>query len=259
MKDTSITLSPALKARFIDGHDANHQPAHSWELDSLVGAGGIRSTAADMLAYLEAELHPEKLPATALASADGKTLPAAIAMTHEVHAAVGPGMHIALNWFRYDQTGSYWHNGGTGGYSAYALFNPEKDFAVVVLNNTAPDADAFTDKLGLHIAQRLSGLPVVPIYSEMPGEVAIDPKVLDGYIGSYQLAPEFFVTFTVEGGKLYTQVTGQPKFQAFAKSDKEFFLKVVDASLTFVTDSHGKATSVILHQGGHDQEAKRVP
>ena len=37
-------------------------------------------------------------------------------------------MHIALNWFHIDETGSYWHNGGTGGYSSYALFNPDKDF-----------------------------------------------------------------------------------------------------------------------------------
>jgi len=212
-----------------------------------------------MLNYLEAQLHPDKLPASALASANGKTLPAAIARTHEVHAEAGSGMHIALNWFRYDQTGSYWHNGGTGGFSSYAIFNPDKDFAVVVLSCTAPGADTFADKLGMHIAQRLSGLPAVPIYREMPKAVAIDPKILENYVGSYALAPTFVLTFTSEGGKFYTQATGQPKLEVFAKSDKEFFLKVVDAQLTFVTDPSGKATSVILHQGGRDQEAKRVP
>jgi CubicO group peptidase (beta-lactamase class C family) len=66
-------------------------------------------------------------------------------------------MHIALNWFRMDGTGSYWHNGGTGGYSSYALFNPGADFALIVLSNTGPGQDAFTDRLGQHIAQRLSG------------------------------------------------------------------------------------------------------
>ena len=128
-----------------------------------------------------------------------------------------------------------------------------------MLNCTAPDADSFTDKLGMHIAQLLSGLPAMAIYREMPKEVAIDPKVLDGLVGSYALAPTFILTFTKEGDKLYTQATGQPKFEVFAKSDKEFFLKVVDAQLTFVVGPDGKATSVILHQGGRDQEAKRVP
>ena len=256
MHDTTIVMTPALQARFIRGHDGEHKPAHAWDLDALAGAGGIRSTAADMLNYLEAQLHPEKLTA---ATANGKTLPDAIRMTHEIRADVGNGMHIGLNWFRNDDTGSYWHNGGTGGFSSYAIFNPEKDFAVIVLSCTAPDADTFTDKLGMHIAQRLTGLPAVAIYREMPKAVAVDPKVLDGLVGSYALAPTFVLTFTREGDKFYTQATGQPKFEVFAKSDKEYFLKVVDAQLTFVVGADGKATSVILHQGGRDQEAKRVP
>lgn len=163
MHDTGITLTPEMKARFIDGHDGEYHPAHSWDLDALAGAGGIRSTAADMLTYLEAQLHPDQLPRSALASPQGKTLPAAIAMTHVIHAEVGPKMHIALNWFCNDPTGSYWHNGATGGYSSYAMFNPEKDYAVVVLSNVSTTQTEFTDKLGEHIAQRLAGAPAIAL------------------------------------------------------------------------------------------------
>ncbi|MFT4114548.1 serine hydrolase domain-containing protein [Silvibacterium sp.] len=163
MKDTAITLTPSLQARFIQGYATPQQPAHAWDLDALAGAGGIRSTAADMLLYLQAQLHPDQLPPPTLAAANGKTLPAALAMTHEVRAEVGDGVHIAMNWFHVDATGSYWHNGGTGGFSSYALFNPEKDFGVVVLNNYAPGDNSIADKLGLHIAQRLTGLPAVSL------------------------------------------------------------------------------------------------
>jgi len=34
---------------------------------------------------------------------------------------------------------------------------PAADFALIVLSNTGPGQDAFTDRLGQHIAQRLSG------------------------------------------------------------------------------------------------------
>ncbi len=163
MHDTGIALTPEMKARLIAGHDGRHKPAQPWDLDALVGAGGIRSTAADMLAYLEAQLHPDQLSESTLKTPQGKTLPAAIAMCHVIHAEAAPGLHIALNWFRYDETGSYWHNGATGGYSSYAIFNPQKDFAVVVLNNTSINSDAFTDKLGAHIAQRLEGKPAVSL------------------------------------------------------------------------------------------------
>jgi CubicO group peptidase (beta-lactamase class C family) len=163
MHDTVISLTPALRARFAPGHDGAHRPAHAWDLTALAGAGAIRSTAADMLSYLEAELHPEHLPATARATAEGRTLAAALAASHVPQGDVGEGMHIALNWFRVDATGSFWHNGGTGGYSAFALFNPEKDFAVVVLSNTAGGEDSFADRLGKHVVQRLGGMPAVSL------------------------------------------------------------------------------------------------
>ncbi len=161
MNDTAITLTPSMSARFLQGYDANHHPTHAWDLDALAGAGGIRSTAADMLLYLEAQLHPDKLPpATA---PQGKTLPSAINASHTIHAEVSPGVHIALNWFHVDAANSFWHNGGTGGYSSFAVFNQEKDFAIIVLFNTATDQNNFADKLGQHIAQRLVGRPAISL------------------------------------------------------------------------------------------------
>jgi hypothetical protein len=56
---------------------------------------------------------------------------------------------------------------------------------------------------------------------------------------------------------LFTQATGQGKIEVFPESDRDFFLKVVDAQLTFETDSQGRATGIVLHQGG-DHKAPRV-
>jgi D-alanyl-D-alanine-carboxypeptidase/D-alanyl-D-alanine-endopeptidase len=163
MRDTAITLTPPLRARFLVGHDAQHRPASAWDFAALAGCGGIRSTAADMLTYLEAQLHPDHLPAAVRATAEGKTLAAAIAASHALQADAGDGMHIALNWFRYDETGSFWHNGATGGYSAFALFNPEKDVAAVVLFNTTVGGEDFADAVGRHIIQRLTGRPAISL------------------------------------------------------------------------------------------------
>ncbi len=163
MTDTAIALTSSMRARFIVGHDSAHNPAHAWDLDALAGAGGIRSTAADMLTYLEAQLHPDKLPASAAGTPQGKTLPAALYASQKIHADVAGGTNIALNWFHVETTDSYWHNGGTGGYTSYALFNPGDDYALIVLFNTAGDKDAFADKLGQHIAQRLDGKPAIPL------------------------------------------------------------------------------------------------
>jgi serine-type D-Ala-D-Ala carboxypeptidase/endopeptidase len=53
LKDTVIGLSPYQYSRFLQGHDAEHREVHAWDLDAFGGAGGIRSTAGDMLTYLE--------------------------------------------------------------------------------------------------------------------------------------------------------------------------------------------------------------
>lgn len=89
-------------------------------------------------------------------------------------------------------------------------------------------------------------------------QVQVDPKIFEGYVGKYQLAPNFSITITREGEHLFEQATNQPKFEIFPESDKDYFLKVVDAQITFVADAQGRATELVLHQGGADQHAKRV-
>lgn len=163
MRDTVIAIPPALQARFIQGHDGEHKPAHAWDIPALAGAGAIRSTAGDMLTYLEAQLRPDHLPTTARNSAEGKTLAVAIAASHEIRGEVGDGMHIALNWFHDDAAGWFWHNGATGGFSAWAAFAPDQGFAVVVLSNTSPGDTELADTLGRHLAQRMSGQPAVSL------------------------------------------------------------------------------------------------
>jgi D-alanyl-D-alanine-carboxypeptidase/D-alanyl-D-alanine-endopeptidase len=57
MNDTAITLTPSMKARLIQGYNPEGQ-ARPTCMGALTGAGGIRSTAADLLTYLDAQLHP---------------------------------------------------------------------------------------------------------------------------------------------------------------------------------------------------------
>ncbi|PYS56784.1 MAG: serine hydrolase, partial [Acidobacteria bacterium] len=91
-----------------------------------------------------------------------------------------------------------------------------------------------------------------------PKEIKIDSKIYESYAGDYELAPGFIITITSEGGKLMAQATGQPKFELFPTSETEFFLKVVEAQVTFVKDEAGKVTQLILNQNGRKMPAKRI-
>jgi CubicO group peptidase (beta-lactamase class C family) len=162
MHDTSIALTRAQQTRFLPGHTADHRPAHAWDLDAFAGAGAIRSTASDMLIYLETNLHPENVKATD-ASPAAKTIVAALKQSHEMHADAG-AQKIALAWLFDPTSGNFWHNGATGGYSAYVFFNPKTDYAaVVLLNSTIGERGSFADRIGEHISERLAGKPAISL------------------------------------------------------------------------------------------------
>jgi CubicO group peptidase (beta-lactamase class C family) len=54
----------------------------------------------------------------------------------------------------------YWHNGGTGGYSSYASFDPKRGTAVVVLLNVAGE---WMNQIGVRLERLLAGEPVPAI------------------------------------------------------------------------------------------------
>ncbi len=93
-----------------------------------------------------------------------------------------------------------------------------------------------------------------------PGRTAITlaPALLDRYVGEYRLNPTFAITITRSGQQLYAQATNQPRLEIFASAPGEFFLKAVDAQLTFRAKGDASADELVLHQNGRDQPAKRV-
>ena len=73
-----------------------------------------------------------------------------------------------------------------------------------------------------------------------PPETVLPVETLREYAGNYPLQTTFVLTVTEEGGALFTQATGQAKVQVFASAKDEFFLKVVDARISFQRDLSGK-------------------
>jgi hypothetical protein len=62
------------------------------------------------------------------------------------------------------------------------------------------------------------------------------------------------MTISREGGRLYTRLTGQPRFELGATSATELYLKQYDVQVRVIKDASGRVTSVISHQLGVDHE-----
>ena len=147
------------------------------------------------------------------------------------------------------------HGGGINGFSTYIARFPDDKLTVVVLRNT----DYGSPNPG-QISNDLAGIafgdnPAAPAAAAT--EVKVDPKIYDAYIGRYELAPNLVLTISRQGDRLMAQATGQGEIQLFPESETKYFLKVVDAKVTFVKDASGKVTKLILHQDG-DHEAKKI-
>jgi hypothetical protein len=156
MPDTALRLSPTQSPRMIPAYDLRYNPAPPWELDALAPAGAILSTAADMLTYLEANLHPERFSGP---------LGAALEMAHKPQARLAPGYDIALAWYDEPYFGSWSHGGAISGYSTFAFFVPKLDAAGIVFLNQATSAIPLSFLLGQHMLQRLAGKPAVSLDS----------------------------------------------------------------------------------------------
>jgi hypothetical protein len=89
-------------------------------------------------------------------------------------------------------------------------------------------------------------------------EIALPGAALDEYVGVYAISPQARFTILKVGEGLRARLTGQPFFPIFASAKDEFFLKVVDAQLSFRRGEDGKVAAITLHQNGRDVEAKRT-
>ena len=88
-------------------------------------------------------------------------------------------------------------------------------------------------------------------------EIKVDEKILDAYLGEYEVTPEFSFSVTKEQNRLFIQATGQDKFEIFAETETKFFSKIDDAQFEFVKDASGKVTKAILKQNGRQTDAKK--
>jgi CubicO group peptidase (beta-lactamase class C family) len=245
MTHTAITLTPWMEQHLVLGHDEQGKVVPNWDLDALAGAGAIRSTANDMLKFADANLHPERGP-----------LERAMAFAHQVRAKAGP-MGIGLNWLSLYAGADtiVWHNGGTGGYRTYLGLLPSRKMAVVVLTNSGGTG---ADDIGMHLL--VPSLPLAPKPAPVKQRTAITlpATTLARYAGTYQLAPNFAIEVTADGDALYAQPTAQPKFRLWPETEVDFFLKEVDAQITFIRDANGTVSGLMLHQNGQNMPAPKV-
>ena len=125
LEDTS---GATVGQRLTSGHARKGRRVPPFEIDTLAGAGVLRSSARDMVRYLQAHLRPET-----------SSLAQPLEEVQRAHRDIRKGkMAIGLAWMILDKDDrrTLWHNGGTMGFGAFAGFQRGTGLGQVVLYNS---------------------------------------------------------------------------------------------------------------------------
>jgi CubicO group peptidase (beta-lactamase class C family) len=161
MKNTAINLTAQQEENLATGYRAVEKlgaivvglRSNLWTSPrDFEGAGGLRSSGADMLAYLRAQMRPKNSP-----------LAASLRQSHEPLFPMGRDRAIAMGWivstFKGAEGPIFWHNGGTGGFRSFIGFDESGQHGILILSNSSESVDAIALKILRNLIAKSPRIP----------------------------------------------------------------------------------------------------
>ena len=176
------------------------------------------------------------------------------------------GLGWGLYWTPYGK--AFFKEGHLDGFQNYTVCFDGQKTGIVIMTNSSNGEAIFKELLETLLKNTFTPIEwegFIPYDKRPPRpppkehkEVAIEPRLLDRYIGRYAISSTA-IAITRDGNHLIAQQDGEPlKIELFAESERDFFAKIMDIWVTFESDSQGRTMALILHTGGTDLRATRV-
>lgn len=125
MPDTRVHLNHEQKLRLASGY-VKHLPIPDAEVqEGLTASGGLKSSLADLLVWLQHQLGSRK----------SAWSPAMIASHQLTGRAGAPFCQMALGWLYFNPAGWYWHSGSGAGFKSFLAYDLKHHTGVVILLN----------------------------------------------------------------------------------------------------------------------------
>jgi CubicO group peptidase (beta-lactamase class C family) len=130
MKDTTLRPTPEQQRRLAQGHNREGQDAPRWPVYAWYAAGGLRSTAHDMISFGEAYLGHNEVNGKAVSA----ELTAAMQVAQKPIFTMPNGNKQAMAWVNDVRGGDpvILKNGGTSGFGSGIAICPAKDAAIFI-------------------------------------------------------------------------------------------------------------------------------
>lgn len=220
------------------------------DLGGAMGAGGIYSTVEDLEKWVQNFANPRvgsrKIfdeMMTSFVLTDGKK------------TGYGYGLSIG----EHKGLRRVQHGGADVAHRSMLAYYPEINAGITTQSNHA----GFDSGVAFDLAEAFfaDAMPDEEEAAETAGEfdpAEYEPEDFDAFIGRYALdaSPNFILTFTREGGKFFTQATGQDRVEIKPTSDSTFALTVVEASVVFHRNADGRVEGLTLRQNGENHATR---
>lgn len=241
MNSTMINIPRDDSARFATAYRYGSEVSH-WDLNIFDGAGGLRSSCADLVRFLKAEMGLYK----------SKLYPSMKKTQVSLYNIKNHGKQldgIGMSWlYSTSRDTVIWHDGETGGFISFLGFNAQNGSGVVVLSNSVfPVSD-----LAFHLLD--AGYPLNKVQKSIP----ITAKQLSRYTGEYKVTDTISYYVTRQGNQLFFRVTGQEKIPFYPQSKAVFFCKIIPVQIKFSVGEDSSAQKVTLFQNGRTIVAYKV-
>ncbi len=123
--NNSTIFRDSIKTKLVDGLDNFGNKTSNWDLNVLVGAGGILSSVHDLSKFAKVQFNMNNKE---------------LELTRQTTFSVNEKMDVGLGWhiIKTKSDGHfYWHNGGTGGYSSSMAIDVYEKNGVIILSNVS--------------------------------------------------------------------------------------------------------------------------
>jgi CubicO group peptidase (beta-lactamase class C family) len=226
--------------------------ALDWDMSWAGGAGALYSTVEDLFRWNEGVFSGKVLTEASLKTA---FTPVKTEENKDQNSPDGYGYGWALGTLR--GTREISHGGGLNGFSSFLLRLPAENFTVVALANALPGAPGIEPGALAHEAVEFCLGEKLPPRAAPQATTKLSAAALDAVVGRYDYG-RAILTVERESGRLFAQLSGQPRFEIFPESETNFFWKVVEARVTFIKGPDGRVTKAVHHQNGMTINAARL-
>ncbi len=230
------------------GHRAGGKKVEGkWHVYPELAAAGLWTTPSDLARFaVELQLSKAGRSNKILSTDMTKQL-----LTPQIEDQMGLGLRLQGT----GETARFSHGGWDEGFVSEMVAYHDGGLAAVVMSNSDVGGMELNQEILRGIAEEYSWPGYLP---EMPTPTHMDLNLCEAAVGKYELRPGFQFAVTSDRSILWLQPTGQRAMQLYAESDTEYFLKEVNASVSFVRKEGSEVTGLTFKQNEKDMPAKKV-